>query len=74
MKASRCYTGARQSVGNPTLNRSQFMQQIKRIRKARQEHPPISSDFVYASFERAGISLMDTWEIGTRTKFWRDGE
>lgn len=39
-----------------------------------QEHPPISSDFVYASFERDGISLRDTWEIGTRTKFWRAGE
>ena len=40
MKASRCYTGARQSVGTPTLNRNQFMQQIKLIRKARQEHTP----------------------------------
>lgn len=40
MKASRCYTGSRQSVGTPTLNRNQFMQQIKLIRKARQEHPP----------------------------------
>ena len=39
-KASRCYTGARQSIGTPTLNRNQFMQQVKRIRKARQEHPP----------------------------------
>ena len=39
-----------------------------------QEHPPISSDYVYASFERDGISLRDTWEIGTRTKFWRAGE
>ena len=40
MKASRCYTGSRSSVGTPTLNRNQFMQQVKRIRKARQEHPP----------------------------------
>lgn len=40
MKASRCYTGSRQSVGTHTLNRNQFMQQIKLIRKARQEHPP----------------------------------
>ena len=39
-KASRCYTGSRQSVGTPALNRNQFMQQIKLIRKARQEHPP----------------------------------
>lgn len=39
-----------------------------------QELPPISSDYVYASFERDGISLRDTWEIGTRTKFWRAGE
>lgn len=39
-----------------------------------QEHPPISSDYVYASFERDGIALRDTWEIGTRTKFWRAGE
>jgi hypothetical protein len=38
------------------------------------EHPPISSDFVYASFERDGISLRDTWDIGTRTHFWRAGE
>lgn len=39
-----------------------------------QEHPAISSDYVYASFERDGITLRDTWEIGTRTKFWRAGE
>lgn len=39
-----------------------------------QEHPPISSDYVYASFERDGISLRDTWDIGTRTHFWRAGE
>ena len=39
MKASRCYTGSRSSVGTPTLNRNQFMQQVKLIRKARQEHP-----------------------------------
>lgn len=36
-----------------------------------QEHPPISSDYVYASFERDGISLRDTWDISTRTHFWR---
>lgn len=39
-KASRCYTGSRQSVGTPALSRNQFMQQIKLIRKTRQEHPP----------------------------------
>jgi hypothetical protein len=39
-----------------------------------QEHPPISSDYVYASFERDGISLRDTWDIGTRTHFWRSVE
>lgn len=39
-----------------------------------QEHPAISSDYVYASFEREGITLRDTWEIGTRTHFWRAGE
>lgn len=39
-----------------------------------QEHPPISSDYVYASFERDGIALRDTWDIGTRTHFWRAGE
>ena len=40
MKASRCYTGSRQSVGTPALNKNQFMQQVKLIRKARQEHTP----------------------------------
>ena len=40
MKASRCYTGSRSSVGTPSLNKNQFMQQVKRIRKARQELPP----------------------------------
>lgn len=39
-----------------------------------QEHPAISQDYVYASFERDGITLRDTWDIGTRTKFWRYGE
>jgi hypothetical protein len=39
-----------------------------------QEHPPISSDFVYASFEKDGIALRDTWEISTKTHFWRYGE
>lgn len=39
-----------------------------------QEHPPISSDYVYASFERDGIALRNTWDITTRTKFWRAGE
>ena len=40
MKASRCYTGSRSSVGTPALNKNQFMQQVKLIRKDRQEHPP----------------------------------
>lgn len=39
-----------------------------------QEHPAISQDYVFASFERDGITLRDTWDIGTRTKFWRYGE
>lgn len=36
-----------------------------------QEHPAISQDYVYASFERDGITLRDTWDIGTRTHFWK---
>lgn len=39
-----------------------------------QERPAISQDYVFASFERDGITLRDTWDIGTRTKFWRYGE
>lgn len=35
------------------------------------DHPEVSSDFVYASFERDGITLRDTWEISTKTHFWR---
>lgn len=41
---------------------------------AAQEHPAISQDYVFASFERDGITLRDTWDIGTRTRFWRYGE
>ena len=36
-----------------------------------QEHPAISQDYVFASFEKDGITLRDTWDIGTRTHFWR---
>lgn len=36
-----------------------------------QEHPPVTSDFVYASFEKDGIALRNTWDISTRTHFWR---
>lgn len=36
-----------------------------------QEHPVISQDYVYASFERDGITLRDTWDIGTKTHFWK---
>jgi len=36
-----------------------------------QERPLCSSDFVYASFEREGVVLRDTWEITTKTHFWR---
>lgn len=32
-KASRCYTGGRQSVGTPTLNRENYMFMMKIIRK-----------------------------------------
>lgn len=39
-----------------------------------QEHPIISQDYVYASFEKDGITLRDTWDINTRTHFWRAGE
>lgn len=39
-----------------------------------QEHPAISQDYVYASFEKDGITLRDTWDINTRTHFWRYGE
>lgn len=35
------------------------------------DHPEVSSDFVYASFEPEGVTLRDTWEISTRTHFWR---
>ena len=35
-----------------------------------QEHPAISQDYVYASFEKDGITLRDTWDISTRTHFW----
>lgn len=35
------------------------------------EHPACSSDYVYASFEREGITLRDTWDISTKTHFWR---
>lgn len=35
------------------------------------DHPEVSSDFVYASFERDGITLRDTWEISTKTHFYR---
>lgn len=39
-----------------------------------QEHPAISQDYVYASFEKDGVTLRDTWDINTRTHFWRYGE
>jgi spore germination cell wall hydrolase CwlJ-like protein len=35
------------------------------------EHPEVSSDFVFASFESEGITLRDTWEISTKTHFWK---
>lgn len=38
-KASRCFTGSRQSVGTPTLNKNHYHQLIRQIRKAREEHP-----------------------------------
>jgi len=40
---------------------------------AAQEHPAISQDYVFASFERDGITLRDTWDITTRTHFWKWG-
>lgn len=36
-KASRAYTGSRQSVGTPTLNRNNYMSLMRQIRKAREE-------------------------------------
>lgn len=36
-KASRCYTGNRQSVGTPTLNRNSTYQLIRTIRKEREK-------------------------------------
>ena len=38
-KANRCFTGSRQSVGTPTLNKNSYHQLIRKIRKAREEHP-----------------------------------
>lgn len=32
-KASRCFTGGRQCVGQPTLNRSNYMSLMRQIRK-----------------------------------------
>lgn len=32
-KASRCYTGGRQCVGQPTLNRNNYLSLIRQIRK-----------------------------------------
>ena len=37
MKASRCFTGTRTSVGQPTLSRNSYMQLMRQIRKAREE-------------------------------------
>jgi len=32
-KASRCFTGSRMSVGQPTLSRNSYMQLMRQIRK-----------------------------------------
>ena len=41
--ASRVYTGNRQSVGTPTLNRNSYMQLFRTIRKAREESASIKA-------------------------------
>lgn len=38
-KASRCFTGSRQSAGTPTLSKNSYHQLIRMIRKSREEHP-----------------------------------
>jgi hypothetical protein len=35
-KASKCYTGSRQAVGVPTLNRNAYMQLFRTIRKEKE--------------------------------------
>ena len=35
-RASRCFTGGRQCVGQPTLNKSNYMQLFRAIRKERE--------------------------------------
>ena len=35
------------------------------------EHPLVANTFVYASFDREGITLRDTFEITSQTHFWR---
>ena len=36
-KASRCFTGKRQSVGTPTLNKEQYFQLIRAIRNEKEK-------------------------------------
>lgn len=35
------------------------------------DHAEVSSDYIYASFETEGVTLRDTWEITTKTHFWK---
>lgn len=35
------------------------------------DHPPVSNEFVYASFELDGVTLRDTYEITSKTHFWK---
>lgn len=35
-KASRCYTGSKQSVGTPTLNKTDYYQLIRKVRMEKQ--------------------------------------
>lgn len=37
MRASRCFTGGRQCVGQPTLNRNNYMSLMRQIRKGLEE-------------------------------------
>ena len=42
-KASRAYSGSRQSIGSPTLSKNNYMQLFRTIRKAREESASIKT-------------------------------
>lgn len=35
------------------------------------DHPAVSNEFVFASFEMDGVTLRDTYEISSKTHFWK---